>query len=61
MKNLYKILLIIDRVYVYEEYFNVTPVTHNQHGEEFTNPKLQTRVKPCGIEFIYDLYKKNIA
>lgn len=45
----------------YEEYFNVTPVTHNQHGEEFTNPKLQTRVKPCGIDFIYELVKNNIA
>ena len=28
---------------------------------ESTYPKTQTRVKPCGIEFIYDLYKKNIA
>ena len=45
----------------YVEYFNVTPVTHNQHGEEFTNPKLQTRVKPCGIDFIYELVKNNIA
>ena len=45
----------------YEEYFNVTPVTHNQYGGELSTPKIQTKVKPCGIEFIYDLYKKNIA
>lgn len=45
----------------YEEYFNVVAVTHNKFGGELSTPKTQTRVKPCGIEFIYDLYKKNIA
>ena len=44
----------------YEEYFNVVAVTHNKFGGELSTPKTQTRVKPCGIEFIYDLYKKNI-
>ena len=45
----------------YEEYFNVTPVTHNQYGQELSKPKSQTRVKPCGIDFIYELIKNNIA
>ena len=45
----------------YEEYFNVTPVTHNQYGQELSKPKSQTRVKPCGIDFIYELVKNNIA
>lgn len=45
----------------YEEYFNVVAVTHNKFGGELSTPKTQTRVKPCGIEFIYDLYKNSVA
>lgn len=45
----------------YEKYFNVSLTTHNKYGEELPNPSLQTRVKPIGIDFIYDFVKENGA